>query len=249
MKKSKTLRTLALGFVLGAACMVTTSAIGASRTVSAIVNDNLFFNINGDLSAATAEQPILNYNGWTYVPIRFVAEKLDCEVNWDPVKKCVTVRSAEPEKEYIEVEKIVEVEKPVYVTDEYEGENKVYKKLPTSYKTNEYEVEVLGITRKTTDDHTKVHVNITSDRQEAIQLVQKESVLTVDGKEYPISNLTAWWDNTWYQDIKDGDEVEGFILFDLIDEDWSNASLELTLRLSDYNGTYEYKTVTINFKR
>ena len=92
MKKSKTLRTLALGFVLGAACMVTTSAIGASKTVSAILDDNLYFNINGELSKATDEYPILNYNSRIYVPVRYIAELLNCDVYWDAEAHTVTVR-------------------------------------------------------------------------------------------------------------------------------------------------------------
>lgn len=249
MKKSKTLKTLAMGFVIGAACMMTTTAIGASKTVSAIINDNLFFRINGEFSKATEEDAILNYNGYNYVPLRFIAEKLGCDVQWDPVTKTVTVRGAEPTEKIVEVEKVVEVEKIVYVNDENAEGSKVYKKLPTSYKTNEFEIELLGLARRSTDDQTRVFVNIINNRQEVLQLDQKQTVLTVDGKEYKMSDMVAYWDQNWYNDVRSNDEKEGYLVFDLIDEDWSTASLELTLKLMGSNGKYTYEEVCINFKK
>lgn len=249
MKKSKTLKTLAVGFVVGAACMMTTTAIGASKTVSAIINDNLFFRINGEFSKATDENPILNYNGYNYVPLRFIAEKLDCDVDWDAVTKTVTIRGAEPTEKIVEVEKVVEVEKIVYVNDESVEGSKVYKKIPTSYKTNEYEIELLGIARRTSDDQTKVFVNVINKGDGTVQLNQKESVLTVDGEEYKMSDMIRDWDQNWYNDVKRNDEKEGYLVFDLIDEDWSTASLELTLNLMDNSGKATYEEVCINFKR
>lgn len=249
MKKSKTLRTLALGFVLGAACMVTTSAIGASRTVSAIINDNLFFRINGEFSKATDETPILNYNSRIYVPVRFVAEKLGCDVEWDPTTQTVTVRGEEPKTEYVEVEKVVEVEKIVYVDDETHGSNAVYKKLPVKYRGSQYEIEATSVIRSESRGSTKVYVEVLNEREENLQIEQRYTTLVVDGKEYAISNMIHDWDSTWHNDISCDEEAEGFFIFDVIDEDWSKASLNLRLRFTAQNGDNEYEDVTINIKK
>ncbi len=249
MKRSKTLRTLALGFVLGAACMVTTNAVGASRTVSAIINDNLFFRINGEFSKATDENPILNYNSRIYVPVRFIAEKLGCDVEWDATTQTVVVRGAEPKTEYIEVEKVVEVEKIVYVDDETSGENAVYKKLPAKYRGSQYEVEATSVIRSESRESTKVYVEVFNEREENLQIEQKHTTLVVDGKEYKISNMIHDWDNVWHNDISHNEDVEGFFIFDMIDEDWSKASLNLRLRFTAQNGQNEYEDITINIKR
>ena len=99
----KRFRTLALGFVLGAACMVTTTAIAAALNVSAILPGNITFKINGKNVAAASDMPVLNYSDRVYVPIRFVADQLGWSIDWDVVTRQVVIEAPEP--------KVVEVEK------------------------------------------------------------------------------------------------------------------------------------------
>ena len=47
----KNLKPLAIGFVAGAACMVSTVAIAASNEVTAQLFNDAFFNINGEIVA------------------------------------------------------------------------------------------------------------------------------------------------------------------------------------------------------
>lgn len=253
MKNPKTAKTLALGFVLGAACMVTTSAIGGSRTVSAIINDNLFFNINGEFIKSTDENPILNYNSRVYVPVRFVSEKLDCDVKWDDVTKTVTIRGAEPKTEIKEVEKIVEKEVIVYVDDSESDGKLVYKKLPANYKNSDFEINVLGVKCDDINSCSKVMLDVLNRGDNNIQLMQSDCVLIADGKEYKMNSYISGWDDTWDNDIRPGrdedDAVEGFLYFDYVDKDWSTMSLKLKFRVSDGNGKYSYENVQINFKK
>lgn len=253
MKNPKTAKTLALGFILGAACMVTTSAIGGSRTVSAIINDNLFFNINGEFIKSTDENPILNYNSRVYVPVRFVGEKLNCDVKWDDVTRTVTIRGAEPQTVVKEVEKVVEKEVIVYVDDSESDGKLVYKKLPAEYKNSDFKINILGVRCNEDGGFTKVSMDVLNKTENNIQIVQDNSKLIVDGKEYKMNSYLNGWDNRWDNDIRPGDDdddaVEGYLYFEYVDKDWSTMSLKLEIRVSDDGGKYHYEQIQINFKK
>lgn len=47
--------------------------------------------INGDAVEFTDAKPFIDQNGRTQIPIRAVAEALDCDVEWDDALKTVTI--------------------------------------------------------------------------------------------------------------------------------------------------------------
>lgn len=251
MKKWK---GLTMGFVAGVACMLTTTAIAETgKTVSAFVSGDTTFKINGENMAQDPNLPVLNYNGYIYVPTRFIAEKLECEINWDPVLRQVVINAPEPEV----VEKVVEVpvEKIVYVDkDEAPGGNKVYSSLPMNRKTEQYTLDITGMTRvvaneevRRASDITKVFVSLENKGQYNLQLVHTQAKLTVDGKEYPVTSMRSYWDDRWYNDIMPDDIVEGYLAFDLIPEDYENCTLTFQIRKN--GSTEEPETVEFNFRR
>ena len=74
--------------------MVTVTAMAAYSDVTAKLWNDVSFNINGSKVDAT-DQPTLNYNGYTYVPLRFITESLGGEASYDTVSKTVSVNLPE----------------------------------------------------------------------------------------------------------------------------------------------------------
>ena len=119
-----------IGFTVGVLAMGTTPVLAnAYKKVEAYLMHDAMFQIDDKVVTSPSDQPVLNYNGYIYVPTRFVAENLGCDIRFDALTRRVNIISPEPEV----VEKVVEkeVEKIVYVDSEdaVDG-NKVYKDLP-----------------------------------------------------------------------------------------------------------------------
>ena len=249
----KNIKMLATGFVAGAACMVATTAIAANLNVSATLLNDVFFNFNGETVASPSDQPVLNYNDRIYVPIRFVAEKLNSDVDWDIAGRKVIIKSPEPEVKV--VEKIVEKEVPVYINEEESEEGKkVYSSLPIKKTESDFNLTVTDIQRKTastvTNPGTKILLELDNKGDNNLQLVQAESKLVVDGKSYALDRDRNAWDKNWYQDVlaetddNDDDEREGYLAFESIPEDYQKMTLELTVRT---NGLKDEKTSVLTF--
>ena len=251
----KKIRPYVIGFVAGAVCMVSTSVIAANSEVVAQVFNEAFFKINDKLVYAPSDQPVINYNNRAYVPVRFVAEQLGCEVGWDVATKQVTIKH-EPEV----VEKVVEKvgAKIVYAdADEDNSDKKVYSTLPVSKNGDGFTATVKNIIAKEntvyTDAGTKIFVKLenTSDSTR-IQLIPGSTTLEVDGKKYAVNNISTNKDMGWYQDIlpkddnSDDDEYTGYMYFDSIPEDWDKATMTIEVRKNGTSKT-EKEKITFNF--
>lgn len=244
----KNFKMLAIGFVAGVACMVTTSAIAANTSVTATVAPDIFFSADGTVVAPPSDQPILNYNDRIYVPVRFAAELTKAEVDWDVVNHKVVITS--PKQEVIEKEVIKEVEKIVYVdaNDNPNNDKVVYSTLPIKKTESNYTVEVTGVSRQESAQQTRIFLTLDNKNDNPIQLVQDESKLTVDGEEIKYSKLISQWDNEWFNNIENDTEYDGYLLFDMVPEDWMTASLELKVR-NNGGSDNETKTIKVNFKK
>ncbi len=216
------------GFIAGAMTMVTVTALGAYSQVTVSLFPDVTFRFDGERVASPSDQPVLNYQGYTYVPLRFVAETLNAEVNWDAAARLVDVVS--DKKTYI---KEVPVEKIVYVEkDEMDSDTVVYEKLPAKERQNDHVVTVTGISRDETTGYTKVFINVENrSDSDVIQVVPSSAELTVDGEQYDVFSLTRYWDQKWEtSDIQYDEERDGYLIFDLIPEDYEKVDLTFTIR-------------------
>ena len=241
----KTWKGVVAGFAAGILCTGAV-AVGASTTVQTYLMDNARIFVDGELQAIPDGQSILNYNSRIYVPIRFVSECLGADVNWDAANNYCMITS-NPEV----VEKVVEkeVEKIVYVDkDEVDSDTKVYQKLPITFETSEYKISITGISRRTNDNTTKVFITVENDEDNRnnIQLIGWEAKLVADGENYAYSGYEkqdADFDNS----LQAGEEIEGYLLFDLVPEDYKNCELTITLR-EDTSNTNSDITKTFYFR-
>ncbi|MGE4213379.1 MAG: stalk domain-containing protein [Anaerotignaceae bacterium] len=240
----KNFKSAAMGFVAGALCMVSVTAFAAYSDVTAKLFNDVTFKFDGVATASPSDQPVLNYNGYAYVPIRYVSDNLGATIDYDIATRVIDIQS--DKKTYV---KEVEVEKIVYVekgSDEAETIN-TYETLPVKSKKNKHTVEITGVSRDTYDRNTKIFVDLENDSEAGVQLVPSKATLVVDGEEVNASVLVNKWDNGWStSDINYDESYEGFLLFDLLDEEWTNADLTVTLR--EQGGTEE-EVHTFHFKR
>ncbi len=242
----KNLKGVAVGFVAGAMCMVSVTAAFAAypQVMTSVLNDVLF-QINGEKVASPSDQPVLNYNGYTYVPVRYISEALGADVNWDPATKLVSV-DLEPEV----VEKVVEVEVPVYVEDP-DKVSVSYSELPVSVTKNEFKVSVSAVTRDKGLSWTKFYVECLNKttQDKSFTIVNSSAELTVDGKKYDLYVSPTKWDQQWGASYikkvtSDSDRTEGFLLFELIPSDWKKADLSFDVMDNDGDlTTYTYHII------
>lgn len=245
----KNLKTLTVGFIAGVACMITTSAIAESIDVTAKLMPDVMFKIDDKVVASPSDQPVLNYKGYSYVPIRFVSDYLGCEVNWDVVNRKIVMKTPEPQV----VEKIVEkpVEKIVYVNEDDDPDRKVYSGLPITKRQEDYTLTLIGFSRDKYGNRTDAYITVENNNNEKIQLVQDDCKLIVDGKkEYSLTKrFSLWDDSTWNnEEIYAGEEKNGYLIFDLLPLDAEEFTLQVAMRKMD-KGEIKKETVEFNFRK
>ena len=79
------MRNFSKYFITGAAVMLMSVSVYAGE----VVNSDARIYVNGD---EIADASALTYDGYTMVPVRFVAEKLGCTVVWNGETNTVTIK-------------------------------------------------------------------------------------------------------------------------------------------------------------
>ncbi|MCI1930622.1 MAG: copper amine oxidase N-terminal domain-containing protein [Clostridia bacterium] len=243
----KNFKTAAAGFVAGALCMVTVTAMAAYSDVTAKLWNDVTFRFNNERVASPSDQPVLNYRGYTYVPLRFVSEQFGADVNYDSNLKTVSV---DYKPKVVEKQVPVVKEVPVYIKDDSKTDGSaVYQTLPIKVTDGDYSVEVTGFTRNASLAYTKALVTVKNKGDDYIQLVPSESKLTVDGEDVPLCKILSRWDNSWstgdiYSEDDDDGEKDGYVSFELCNEDYEKMDLTLVIR---NNTTGEDKPYTFHF--
>lgn len=85
----KTIKSFICGCIFTSIIFVGTFAAAESKMIS-VAYDNIKIKINGE-NVSTDVSPFI-YQGRTFVPIRFVAEKLDKDVKWDGINRTVEIK-------------------------------------------------------------------------------------------------------------------------------------------------------------
>ncbi|MCR8632019.1 ankyrin repeat domain-containing protein [Paenibacillus radicis (ex Xue et al. 2023)] len=88
------MKKLVIGMILGAGLTLST-VVYASDTIQAI-KFQVSFLFNGVSKQVDSEYTVLNYNGHAYVPIRFVAESMRGQVEYDETKQQISIKYGTP---------------------------------------------------------------------------------------------------------------------------------------------------------
>ncbi len=248
----KNWKSVLIGFAAGAMCMATTPAFaGIYKVVQAQLMPDVLFDIDGKVVGSPSNQPVVNYNGYIYVPIRFIADSLDCQIAFDPVTKRVEIVSPEPEV----IEKVVEkeIEKIVYVDQSDDPDYVVYNKLPVTVYRDGYKIALRTIMMDDKDGggkkRTRTYLTVENTDISKVSLMPYDAKLTLDGVEYDVSTSGGGrWDDNWDETIRKEEEKEGYILFDGVDYDYSKGTLEFQMRVNDDSGD-TIEDIRIDFKK
>ena len=248
----KNWKSVLIGFAAGAMCMATTPAFaGIYKAVQAQLMPDVLFDIDGKVVGSPSNQPVVNYNGYIYVPIRFIADSLDCQIAFDPVTKRVEIVSPEPEV----IEKVVEkeIEKIVYVDQSDDPDYVVYNKLPVTVYRDGYKIALRTIMMDDKDGggkkRTRTYLTVENTDISKVSLMPYDTKLTLDGVEYDVSTSGGGrWDDNWDETIRKEEEKEGYILFDGVDYDYSKGTLEFQMRVNDDSGD-TIEDIRIDFKK
>ncbi|AOT70148.1 stalk domain-containing protein [Geosporobacter ferrireducens] len=232
--KYREFKILTAGVLIGAICTfgAQTFANPSGNIVTAVVDNLIRFEINGEIKSLPQSYNVLQYRDRIYVPTRFVAEEMGGEVEWDSENKIVKITQLpikqeneiiEKEKEEIETPK--ETPKPV---------QKNYQKPSISKDSLEMLIGVAAVTED--NGEWKVHVVLENKRTTPLQLLQSESKITVDGVEYAMSKVAAHkLDTKWYSDVRKDEKKEGYIMLPQIRSGSQNLDLVLTVLENDMN--------------
>ncbi|NDO47319.1 stalk domain-containing protein [Clostridium sp. MD294] len=228
-----------LGFVAGSMVMgASTVFASVYKTVQAQIMADVMFQVDDKTVASPSNQPVLNYNGYIYVPLRFTAETLECQVSFDPVMKRVAVVSPEPEVIETVVEK--EVEKIVYVDRSDDPDYVVYNKLPVTVYKDGYEITLKTVMMDDKENagmrRTRTYLKVENTDVDKISIMPYEAKLTLDDKEFDVSLAGGRWDDAWSENIREDEKKEGYILFDGVEYDYTKGSLEFQVRVNDGSG-------------
>lgn len=231
--KYREFKILTAGVLIGAICTfgAQTFANPSGNIVTAVVDNLIRFEINGEIKSLPAGYNVLNYRDRIYVPTRFVAEEMGGEVTWDSENKIVKVTQLPIKAETEEVEKD-KTETPKEQTPK--PVQKYYQKPSISKDTLEMMIGVAAVTED--KGEWKVHVVLENKRSTPLQLLQGESKITVDGIEYAISKVPAYkLDTKWYNDVREDEKKEGYIMLPQIRSGSQNLDLVLTVLENDMN--------------
>lgn len=91
---NKTIKGLILGIIIGAALMIPVSSFASSLTQYMLVKAQYPIIVDGN--AYEGELPILNYEGYTYVPLRTMSELLNVGIFWNDTLKQVEITHLDP---------------------------------------------------------------------------------------------------------------------------------------------------------
>lgn len=263
LKKNK---LLIAGIIIGCLCTLPVGALASTTGfVSAFLDGAVTFQFDGQEQALSEGYTVLNYENRTYVPARFVAERLGASVTWDgknkvvgintqPCQECVALHKEKQELEKAvkeQEEKIKALEQEIKDLEEQtekeepsaEGQpDGNYQKLPISRVLTDINIAVTGLIEE--DYYTRIYVEVENKKAVPLQLLHTSALAIVDGDRYKASEMLHFTpDERWYHDIAEEEIRSGYILLPSIPEESKEMLLELTIIYNDAS----QETTTVDF--
>ena len=266
IKKHKHIFITAAAILLLCAISAGVWAAGLATYVSALLDPNIAFIVDGQRRDLGPGYTVLNYDNHTYVPSRFVAEAMGATVNWDAPTKIIRIDSAFSSADYLALQKDkADLEAQIREKDtriaDLEAELKRvgggspsssqpsvagnYQRIPLSMALPEAYIMVTGIYEDDIYKLNRIYLEVENRKDTPIQLLQNQTKATVGGITYRSSDAILHYtpDTEWYKDIYKDDRSTGYILMPLFPEDSKEMLLELTILINDG----DQRTLTAQF--
>ncbi len=250
---------LVLGILIGLLSSISIQVFANTNDiVQAYLRNDIKFKFDGNEEKLDEGYAVLNYDSRTYVPARFIAEKLRAEVNWVEETSTIEINSSRLLNGESQEEKNSEIEDDI--NDIYEEENmqdvnkeetKIYSGVPVSKDLHDKLISVTDISYD--NGHWRVYLKVENKGDTPIQLLQRETKVVVDDKNYTTKYLPIHLlDNKWYNDIKkrdkdsDDDVMKGFITLPEIHK--NPEKFDLTFYILQNDGKQEKQEIKFNVK-
>ncbi|WCN38107.1 copper amine oxidase N-terminal domain-containing protein [Aneurinibacillus uraniidurans] len=211
-------RQLVSGIIIGAVTATCVSVFGASVDLP-IINEVIKFEFNEKQKELPEGYSVLQYQGHTYVPARFIAEELGAKVDWDENKKTVKITKST-------------IQPPVDSGVQYE-------KIPVTYTKDGIRIEIYSMVLE--KNRTMFYLNVKNTLEQPIQLQQSKVSLVTEGNEKYTSdkvdtNILFPKDMTWYNDVLKDELKSGFILLPPLKNEEKKGIVHLEFIENDGSG-------------
>lgn len=242
-------KQLVTGIVIGV-LISTGGTVFANSSMAPTIADWVKFKFNGIVKELPSGYTVLSYEGRTYVPARFVAEELGAKVEWNVTSNTVEISKKEEVSpaEQQEPPKSEEVNQNTEESESIESENiesekeqdtakdVYYEKIPISETLNGVSVEIYDIDQSNYE-YTLLYFRVKNTKDEPIQFVQSSGYLEAEGKQYKhtdvSSNHSKWKDKTWYTDLNEDDDDEGYIMIPKVPNEIKKGTVHVEVLQND----------------
>ena len=198
----------------------------------------------------TNENSAFVYDNKTYVPVRFISEQLGAEVGWDKYSSTVSINKPIPEQDENNPPVIEPEVKPEDSTPKPSTPAVEYKKLPQSSLVGGANIEVYSISHR--NNHTYVYLKIKNTAKNPVQLISNEAYLETSDGTYKQANVAPEdyfrFDQTWYNDIREDETREGYILLPSIPKNINQGTLHLKVLQNDGSKNERESSVNIEWE-
>lgn len=209
------------GVVVGGVLLTSGNALANNAVIPTITNW-VKYTFDGVEKTLPSSYTTLNYEGHTYVPARFIAEELGAEVEWDDATKTVEIikeqQQVEEPPQQQETEDTKEPEQQP-VKDE-EDEDTKYEELPVSKMVDGVRVEVYSVEHR--DNYTKFYIDVKNTTEKPFRLNQESVYFKVGNNNYKHTDASKnmyWKDTTWFNELEEDDDAQGYVMLSKIDKD------------------------------
>lgn len=228
------------GIIVGGVLLSGGNALANNASLPSITNW-VKYKINGEEKQLPSGYTTLRYEGHTYVPTRFIAEELGAEVDWNPVTETVEI-----EQQKLTEQEQTEEQQPNDTTNDNDlsndkeevSQNPVvdYDELPTSKSLNGVSVEIYNVDQSDYE-YTKIYFRVKNTKNAPMQFLQATAYLEAEGKKYEHKSASSaglqWKDTTWFTDLKEDDDNEGYVLIPKVPNDVKKGKVHVEVLQND----------------
>lgn len=225
---------LALGIAVGMISSIGVQSFAGDsiQRITASINKTFQLVVNEEKQTLPEGYEMLVYQDRTYLPIRALAEMLDCEVVWDDQTKTIHITTPS------------NTDEPN--TPQNPSENHNYRKLPQTYESKDYRISILSYSSKLGEDKlTRLYFRLSATGDDIVRI--NPSGISFSADEMTYSNYSSDV-NMSYQDKKlyssyaqEENDLEGYLT---LPDNIKNAS-EIHVEIPVVKDTYKGQVTDI----
>ncbi|QZY55492.1 stalk domain-containing protein [Crassaminicella profunda] len=209
-----------IGGILGVGTLCYAATAGP---INVWIEENISFEFNGEKKELPKADKVLLYENKVYLPAWFIVENLGATLEWDKNSKTIQIQS---KKKTEHEEQMAQVP------------NDDYQTLPLKKLVDDVLITVNDISIDANE--TRIYLKVKNIGEKNIVIEQGKTKIIVNNTIYDqkdiVNKVLHAFDQVWFNDIKEDDEIEGSIKLPAIKKDAKNATLILKMLQNDGSG-------------